>query len=232
MKIYQFIAAVSILLFTLIQVSAQDAMPVTGSWAGTWKNNLGQTGTDTLILNEEAGGKVHGTWSGYVEVSGKRVNKNTIELQGSTATLSYQITAVVKEGKMTMKYLVARLDSAGAYDGSSTLQFMSKRFGAGYSKGIGYSIPATTQASEPISKAELADSIKPLWNFKTPEDVQLQNRQVEAMDRALSTFGREATKALVRAAIDRDKESVSPALREFLKGFTDGMIDNLGRPSR
>jgi hypothetical protein len=109
-----------ILLTTTGQVAhAQDAVDFAGRWSGTWTNSLGERGDDTLTLTEDDEGNLSGRWSGTVDVRGRRVNRNTIELRGRTQSRSYQITATIAEGSLSMKYLVSRLDADGSYDGSS-----------------------------------------------------------------------------------------------------------------
>jgi hypothetical protein len=90
-----------------------------GKWSGRWANSLGEKGESKLELTEGRDGKVTGTWDG-IEVTGKRINKNTIELQGRTKEGSYQMTGTISGGEFTLKYLVARLDKDGSYDGKAT----------------------------------------------------------------------------------------------------------------
>ncbi|MBS0659575.1 MAG: hypothetical protein JSR82_15135 [Verrucomicrobia bacterium] len=109
--------ALLLLLLTPLAASAQES--VTGQWAGTYTNSLGQRGHDSLYLTE-GGGRLTGTWTGNIPVAGRRVNANTIQLRGRTATRSYQMTAVVRGNQMTLKYVATRLDAAGAYEGVCT----------------------------------------------------------------------------------------------------------------
>jgi hypothetical protein len=122
MNLYRGLGVLVVLLSTTALVSGQDTVSFAGKWAGKWHNSLGETGTDTLDLKEDEEGKVSGTWTEGIRVTGKRVNKNTIEFQAKTTTLSYQATATVKGGTMTVKYLATRLGTEGAYDGSATLK--------------------------------------------------------------------------------------------------------------
>jgi hypothetical protein len=94
-----------------------------GKWKGEWKNSLGESGPDSLVLKEHDNGLVKGLWTGEVEVSGSRINANSIQLRGKTATRSYQITATLDEDKdeMDLKYMVTRLNAEGSYYGSSKL---------------------------------------------------------------------------------------------------------------
>jgi hypothetical protein len=79
-----------------------------GHWKGEWRNSLGESGADSLIKREHRDGTLNGLWTGEVEVSGNRINSNTIELRGQTATRSYQITATLDgdRDEMDLKYIV------------------------------------------------------------------------------------------------------------------------------
>lgn len=109
--------ALVLLLLTPLVASAQES--VTGQWAGTYTNSLGQRGNDSIVLSE-GGGRLAGTWTGNIPVSGRRVNANTVQLRARTATRSYQMTAVVRGNQMVLKYVATRLDSPGAYEGVAT----------------------------------------------------------------------------------------------------------------
>jgi hypothetical protein len=101
--------------------AAGNSSNMTGKWVGYWKNNLDETGEDSLVIQEDAQGNMKGTWSGDVKVSGKRINASTAKLSGKTETRAYQFTVTVKESVMTMKYVAHRLDAEGSYEGKSTL---------------------------------------------------------------------------------------------------------------
>ncbi len=94
---------------------------VSGRWTGSWSNELGDKGVDAIELAEDQAGNISGLWSGTISVSGKRVNQDTIELSGQTPMRSYQATATVLGGQMTLTYIVTRLDEGGSYQGTSTL---------------------------------------------------------------------------------------------------------------
>lgn len=89
-----------------------------GSWAGTYHNSTGQSGNDSLVLDETVNGALSGTWSGNIPVRGHRINANTAQLRGSTATRSYQITVTVGRNGMNFEYIATRLDSKGSYNRS------------------------------------------------------------------------------------------------------------------
>lgn len=103
-----------------VATSSQDRPTLGGKWSGPWTNSLGEKGVSTLKLSEDSAGKLRGIWDG-IEVSGKRTDRNTIELQGKTKTRSYQVTGTITDGTMTLKYVATRLDADGSYDGQSTL---------------------------------------------------------------------------------------------------------------
>jgi hypothetical protein len=121
------LATVVVVLALQPRASVDDKVAFAGKWSGTWSNSVGQTGDDTLVLTEDEDGNLSGTWTGEVEVTGKRVNRNSFELQGKTAKRSYQITGAVKDGTLALKYIVTRLDSDGHYDGKSKMTQDSDR---------------------------------------------------------------------------------------------------------
>jgi hypothetical protein len=122
MKLQVSIAVVVLTWGAVSLTCAQDKVSFAGKWKGEWKNSAGETGRDTLALREDSDGSLSGKWTGDVALTGRRVNRNTLELRGATRTRSYQLTATVQGGVMTLKYLVTRLDAEGAYDGESILQ--------------------------------------------------------------------------------------------------------------
>lgn len=90
-----------------------------GEWAGTWSNSVGESGADTLVLREDASGNLSGTWSGYVEVRGRRLSPTSLELQGSSANRAFTIRGALEGGQLVLRYTARRLDGAGSYDGES-----------------------------------------------------------------------------------------------------------------
>ena len=115
-------AAAALAVLVVVQTArADDKVAFAGSWSGTWSNSVNQSGDDTLVLTEDADGNLSGKWTGEVDVTGMRINRNSFELKAKTAKRSYQITGTIKDGTMTMKYIVTRLDSDGTYNGKSTL---------------------------------------------------------------------------------------------------------------
>jgi hypothetical protein len=92
-----------------------------GTWQGTWSNDLGEKGADSLVLTEGSGGDIAGTWSGTILVSGRRSGPGSLTLQGKTSLRSYQISGTVRGNILSLRYLVTRLDKGGTYKGESTL---------------------------------------------------------------------------------------------------------------
>jgi hypothetical protein len=113
----------TVVFLSALMTPAFGAGVFSGEWKGQWKNSLGESGPDSLFLREHQNGVIKGLWTGEVEVTGFRVNANTIELKGQTATRSYQVTATLDEDRdeMDLKYMVTRLNAAGSYFGSSKL---------------------------------------------------------------------------------------------------------------
>lgn len=98
-----------------------DWVPFAGQWYGRWSNNLGESGDDSLVLKEDQNGNISGVWTNEVSVSGRRINGNTIELQGWTATRFYQMTVTATGNEITMQYTATRLNSSGSYRGTARL---------------------------------------------------------------------------------------------------------------
>ena len=102
-------------------MAAQDEWrSVAGEWTGHYSNSVGEKGETSLSLREREDGTLRGTWDG-VEVRGRRVNQDTIELRGETATRSYQITGTRDGRAMELKYIATRLNSSGTYEGNARL---------------------------------------------------------------------------------------------------------------
>jgi hypothetical protein len=93
---------------------------VAGEWRGHYTNSLGGEGESSLTLHEDSKGNLRGMWDS-TPVTGERINGNSIELRARTAKRSYQVTGTREGRVMVLRYLVARLDSTGVYDGTAKL---------------------------------------------------------------------------------------------------------------
>jgi hypothetical protein len=93
---------------------------VAGEWRGHYTNSLGGEGESSLTLHEDSKGNLRGMWDS-TPVTGERINGNSIELRARTAKRSYQVTGTREGRTMVLRYLVARLDSTGVYDGTAKL---------------------------------------------------------------------------------------------------------------
>lgn len=123
MSLLRRVLVVTALLSLAPVTLARDDRPgsFAGVWTGHWSNSLGESGEDSLLLTEDPDGYVHGTWSGEVAVSGRQVRGSAIELRGETRSRSYLVTATVKGRKMSLTYVVTRLDGGGSYSGTARL---------------------------------------------------------------------------------------------------------------
>jgi hypothetical protein len=123
MYLPRIIMVTAVILTGLLSALAFGAGIFTGRWEGEWRNSLGESGTDSLALREDREGTLNGLWTGEIEVSGNRINADSIELRGRTATRSYQITATLDRDRdeMHLKYIVTRLNAGGSYQGASRL---------------------------------------------------------------------------------------------------------------
>lgn len=104
------------------RLMAVSTSNLSGKWAGEWVNSLGEQGSDSLILGEDAHGTLKGIWSGDVKVSGARTGEDTAQMLGKTSNRSYQFSLSVHNGVLTMKYVAKRLDAGGSYEGTSTMR--------------------------------------------------------------------------------------------------------------
>ena len=120
--LHKFISILTILIMLHTTLAFGSGI-FSGKWEGEWRNSLGERGEDSLVLREHRDGTLHGIWTGEIEVSGSRINPNTVELRGQTAARSYQITATLDmdRDEMHLKYIVTRMNAGGSYHGSSRL---------------------------------------------------------------------------------------------------------------
>lgn len=137
----------SLMVTAVILTSLLSALPFgagifTGRWAGEWRNSLGESGANSLVLREDREGTLKGLWTGEIEVSGNRINADSLEWRGRTTTRSCQITATLDRdhNEMHLKYFVTRLNAGGSY------QAPRGSFGSGRKK---YSSPIGTVLLRP-----------------------------------------------------------------------------------
>ncbi|MGB7761170.1 MAG: hypothetical protein WBL61_15160 [Bryobacteraceae bacterium] len=114
-------AALSVVCLSAGPAFAQHSESFSGRWTGYWRNSTGERGEDSLELTEDQDGHLSGTWTGNVQVSGKRIDERTAELHGRTETRAYRIAVTAHRDGITLKYTARRLDSPGEYEGESRL---------------------------------------------------------------------------------------------------------------
>jgi hypothetical protein len=95
-------------------------------WSGTWTNSLGENGGDTLVISSTSSGKITGTWSGNINVTGQWLDKSSLKFSGRTDTRDYQVTGKLQNGTLTLNYTATRLNSSGTYTGEEKLTLTSK----------------------------------------------------------------------------------------------------------
>ncbi len=93
-----------------------------GSWFGQWTNSTGESGADSLIIQEDTNGNLQGTWSGTVTVKGKRTGNASFEMSGKTANREYLAKATLENGGLLIDYTAWRLNATGSYSGKSILR--------------------------------------------------------------------------------------------------------------
>lgn len=94
---------------------------LSGRWNGTWHNSVGESGPDSLELQEDAQGNLSGTWSGSVAVTGRRTDASHLELHGRTSTREFNVQGVLEGGQLRLTYVARRLNAEGSYRGESRL---------------------------------------------------------------------------------------------------------------
>jgi len=114
-------AAFSVVCLSPAPAFAQRSATFAGKWTGSWVNNTGEKGDDSLVLDEDRDGNLSGMWTGDVRVSGKRIDDTTAELHGRTDTRAYRIRLTAHRNGIVLKYTARRLDSSGEYEGESRL---------------------------------------------------------------------------------------------------------------
>jgi len=112
-------AALSVASFVTEPAFAERGAAFEGTWTGYFENSTGQRGDDSLTLEEDRDGHLHGMWSGNVPVEGTRTGETTAELHGRTDTRSYRIFLSAHGDELTLKYTARRLDSSGEYEGEA-----------------------------------------------------------------------------------------------------------------
>ena len=115
------VAAFSVVCLSPAPAFAQRSATFAGKWTGSWVNNTGEKGDDSLVLDEDRDGNLSGMWTGDVRVSGKRIDDTTAELHGRTGTRAYRINLTAHRDGLELRYTARRLDSSGEYEGESRL---------------------------------------------------------------------------------------------------------------
>lgn len=91
--------------------------PLSGEWIGTWSNSVGESGADTLALQEDRLGNLSGVWSGNIPVRGRRLSLTEIELRGSNARRDFTVRGTLQGEELVLRYNARRLDAQGSYTG-------------------------------------------------------------------------------------------------------------------
>jgi hypothetical protein len=91
-----------------------------GEWSGLWKNDLGQSGPETLVL-EADGESLTGLWSGDVKLKGERLGKDKFYFEGSTSNRFYRSVGRMKGSRLELDYCAHRTPSGGEYHGWADL---------------------------------------------------------------------------------------------------------------
>lgn len=95
---------------------------LTGQWSGSWSNSVGESGPDSLVLQEGPSGELSGTWSGNIAVRGRRLSASEFELEGSTSRRAFRLRGRLEGGQIRLTYTAQRLDAEGSYSGESRFQ--------------------------------------------------------------------------------------------------------------
>ena len=110
--------------YTYLPEGSKSKAPpsLTGKWTGTWTNTVGESGSDSLTLQEDGSGNLSGIWSGKIEVRGRRLSADQIELSGASPTRAFSIRGEFRGGELRLRYTARRLDATGSYSGESRFQ--------------------------------------------------------------------------------------------------------------
>ncbi len=112
-------AALSIAFVFSQPAFAQRESAFAGKWNGYFENSTGQKGEDSIVLEENRDGDIHGMWSGNVRVEGRQTDERAAELHGRTDTREYRIYLKIHDDELSMKYTARRLDTSGEYEGEA-----------------------------------------------------------------------------------------------------------------
>ena len=99
--------------------SRMRASPV-GTWSGKWKNDLGESGPESLVLHAE-GERLRGTWSGNVRLQGERLGQDKFYFEGSTQDRFYRCAGRIEGSHLILDYCGHRTQGHGHYFGWSSL---------------------------------------------------------------------------------------------------------------
>jgi hypothetical protein len=91
-----------------------------GSWSGTWKNDLKESGPETLNLHLDEGDQIRGTWSGNVTVKGERLANDMFIFEGSIPNRFYRCVGRIEAGQVALAYCAHR--DQGHYHGCAALR--------------------------------------------------------------------------------------------------------------
>ncbi len=98
---------------------------LSGQWTGKWSNSLGEQGDETLEITDDGVGNFQGTWSGTIKITGKWLNKTSVEFSGQTSTRAYQAQGNLQGSTLIINYTATRLNTSGTYTGQESLTRVS-----------------------------------------------------------------------------------------------------------
>ena len=103
----------------MVRSQPHGASPV-GTWSGKWKNDLGESGPESLVLQAE-GNRLGGTWSGNVKFKGERLGKDNFYFEGATQDRFYRCAGRIEGACLVLDYCAHRAQGDGHYYGWSNL---------------------------------------------------------------------------------------------------------------
>jgi hypothetical protein len=93
---------------------------VAGSWTGRYENDVSQSDSDNLVLRQDDGDVLHGTWSGNVALKGERIGKDAFFFEAQTSNRLYRAAGRVTPERLEMDYYAHRTaGQSGSYQGWS-----------------------------------------------------------------------------------------------------------------
>jgi hypothetical protein len=91
-----------------------------GSWRGVWRNNLNESGPDSLDVGLDQAGRLQGTWSGEIAVQPERLGNDVFLFAGRASNRLYRGAWRINGEQLELDYCAH--GSSQRYYGSATMR--------------------------------------------------------------------------------------------------------------